>query len=86
MIVSFNVLPNEIDNNHPPIILTRSVDETKKEITLSVKPENIPVVQGGDGCSTNVKAAQTVETKLGIKAPMSRCASHGSQGIIVDIC
>ena len=59
----------------------RHVDETKKEIMLNVKPENVPVTQGGDGYATNVKAAVAVESKLGIKAPMSRCASHGSQGI-----
>lgn len=56
----------------------RSVDESKKEITLVVNPENVPVVQAGDGCATNVKAARLVNNDIGIKAPFSICASHAS--------
>ena len=44
-----------------------------------MKAGDISVVQAGDGCSTNIKAAKPVASQLGVKAPMSKCASHASQ-------
>ena len=53
---------------------------------LDVRAKNRCTVQSGDNCSTNVKAAATVESKIGIKAPFSRCASHASHGTIRRLC
>lgn len=44
----------------------------QKEIIMVVKAENICTIQCGDGCATNIKAADEVEKELGIKAPFSR--------------
>ena len=46
----------------------------------------MPVIQAGDGCATNIKAAAHVEELLGIDAPFSRCASHASHGTIRRLC
>ena len=46
----------------------RFADETKKEIVLKTKPENVPVMHCGDRYCTIVEAANLVEEKLGIKS------------------